>query len=99
MYFYVITIFKYFYVYFIKIFCLSNKSIVNLKLEHENVRIRSLNNICSVYCYSEIKISQFFKHTGIISNTPRQRRGVAYLYAGFARAFISFNVIPMPFFL
>ncbi len=40
---------------FNKIFCLSNKSIVTLKTEHENVRIRSLNNICGVYCYSGLR--------------------------------------------
>ena len=71
-----------FYRLFSKIFCHSNKSIVTLKVEHENVRIRSLNNICSVYCYSYTEISQVLYVPRIISNA--HAKGVGDLFGTWA---------------
>jgi len=87
-----------FYRLFSKIFCHSNKSIVTLKVEHENVRIRSLNNICSVYCYSCLRKLVNFIATGIISIRSRQRRGHTYLLQGIPVPLKRILLCPMPFF-
>jgi hypothetical protein len=88
-----------FYRLFNKIFFHSNKSIVNLKLEHENVSIRSLNNIRSVYCYSLTEISQIFKHIRIISKCSRQRRGLTFIYVWASREpQYEYSIVPYPFF-
>jgi len=87
-----------FYRLFIKIFCHSNKSIVTLKLEHENVRIRSLNNICSVSYYSFSRKLVNFIHARIISRTPETAWSVLFAWKVYQYLLSEYCTVPRLFF-